>query len=131
VAENNRQADERRRARASQVFVTAEPYLREGEPISSIEVSVTNTSQQPIYDLTLLWHEGAGEWTDLGDPVYFPVLIPGQEYKAGTGIEPTLPIGRFLLDPYLTGAAVTFRDAAGEHWRLDSYGQPDPEPASR
>jgi hypothetical protein len=69
--ENERQALERRRAQASQVFVLAKPDIREGEPISSIEVTVKNTSRQPIYDLNLLWRDETGEWIELGDPSTF------------------------------------------------------------
>jgi hypothetical protein len=128
--ENERQALERRRSQASQVFVLAEPDIREGEPISSIEVTVKNTSRQPIYDLNLLWRDETGEWIELGDPVDLRVLLPDDQHKWGTGIEPSLPIQSFLGDPYLIGAAIIFRDAAGVHWRLDSDGQLDQEPGA-
>ena len=54
VKQYDRDVADRHRAQASQVFVLANPYIREGEPVSSIEVTVKNTSQQPIYDLACL-----------------------------------------------------------------------------
>jgi hypothetical protein len=93
VEENKRQGYDRHRAQASQVFVLANPHIREGEPISSIEVTVKNTSQQPIYDLNLLWRDESGKWTELDDPVDLRVLLPGDEHKWSTSIEPSIPIG--------------------------------------
>jgi hypothetical protein len=131
IDERKREAAERRRAQARQVFISAEPYIQEGKPISVISVNVKNTSQQPIYDLILLWREGTGEWEKLPDPVDLRVLLPGEHHEWGTSIEPSLPIQRFLLDPHLISAAIIFRDAAGVHWRLDSNGQLEEEPATR
>ena len=127
IKERKRESAERRRAQANQVFVSAEPYEQEGEPISVIEVSVKNTSQQPIYDLNLLWPDETGEWIDIGDPVSLRVLLPGKEHKWGTSTEPSIPIQRLLMDPHVIRAAITFRDAARVHWRLDSDGQLDEE----
>jgi hypothetical protein len=124
VAENKRQAGERRRAQASQVFISAEPYRpNDAGTVSVISVSVSNTSLQPIYDVYLLWHGETGEWIGMGDPVDLRVLLPGEKHDWGTSIEPSLPIRRVLMDPYLIGAAITFRDAAGVHWQLGTDGQ--------
>ena len=71
VEENKRQGHDRHRAQASQVFVLANPYIREGEPIRSIEVTVKNTSQQPIYDLNMLDRDETGQWIELDDPSTF------------------------------------------------------------
>ncbi len=80
LKEREREADERRRAQASHVFISAEPYRPEAEPISVISVIVRNTSQQPIYYLRLLWPNETGEWFDIGDPVDASVLMPGEQH---------------------------------------------------
>ena len=130
LEQHKREVHDRRRAQASRVFVLANPSLQEDEPISSIEVSVKNTSQQPIYDLILLWRDETGEWIELGDPVYLRVLLPDEQHNWGTGIEPSIPIQSFLRDPSVIGSAILFRDAAGVRWRLDSYAQLDEGPVT-
>jgi hypothetical protein len=37
---------------------------------------VKNSSEQPIYDLTITWHEGSLRSGD--EPGYWPVLMPGR-----------------------------------------------------
>lgn len=94
-----------------------------------MSVTVTNTSQQPIYDLILLWPDETGEWIDIGDSPS-PVLMPGQQYEAATSVEPSVSIQNLLMDPHVIKAAVVFRDAAAVHWRLQSDGQLDEEPVT-
>jgi hypothetical protein len=125
--ERKREAEQRRRAQAGRVFIRAEPCIREGEPISTVAVIVKNTSEQPIYDLVLLWRNETGEWIDAGGPVDSLILMPEEEHKWGTGVEP-VPIHSFLADPSVIRAAVVFRDAADVYWRLRSDGHFDEEP---
>jgi hypothetical protein len=127
LEERKREAAERRRAQASRVFVWAEPSPKISDPITAIALTVMNTSQQPIYDQTLLWRDRTGEWTEAQAQFRFPVLMPGEQQNFATAFEPGLPYKDFLLDTSLLAAAVVFRDAAGVHWRLRSDGQLDEE----
>jgi hypothetical protein len=56
------QAD-RRRAQASRVFITIsrDPSQGASDP-GTVTVRVTNTSQQPVYDLTIGWRKGTAPW---------------------------------------------------------------------
>lgn len=129
LEERRREAVDRRRFQASRVFISAEPAHREGEPIRVMGVTVNNTSEQPIYDLILLWPDGTGGWIDIGDPPH-PVLMPGGQWELGTSIEPSVPIRSYLTDPWLISAAIVFRDAADVHWRLHADGRLDEEPVT-
>jgi hypothetical protein len=127
----NDQRAEQRRAQASRILISAEPrpdpQTSAAEPIDTNFVLVTNTSQQPIYDLKFLFREADGEWTALDDPPEpAPVLMPGGRYQYPFEID--LPYISFLQDPSLVGAGVVFRDASSVHWRLYSDGRLDEEP---
>lgn len=117
---------ERRRAQASHIFLTktgkqsftAGPEGGDGETEINkvVEATCTNTSDQPVFDVTFTWY-----WVDFplpegkkGDPV--PVLMPGRDVTRG---EPS-----FIVPPEATPIAdVTFRDAAGVIWRRDLKGE--------
>ena len=129
------QRAEQRRAQASRILISAEPHPDpdssefKGFVIDTTFVVVTNTSQQPIYDLKFLFREANGEWTELDDPdPPVLVLMPGGRYQNPFDID--LPYINFLLDPSLIAAGVVFRDASGVHWRLYSDGRLDEEPVT-
>jgi hypothetical protein len=82
----NDQRTEQRRAQASRILISAEPRpdpeTGAGKPIRTNFALVTNTSQQPIYDLKFLFREADGEWTALDDPPEPAlVLMPGKQYQ--------------------------------------------------
>jgi hypothetical protein len=127
------QRAEQRRAQATRILISAEPRpdpeTSGGEPVSTNFVLVTNTSQQPIYDLKFLFREADGEWTQLDEPdPPAPALMPGEKYQYPFEID--LPHLNFLLDRSLIAAGVVFRDASGVHWRLYSDGRLDEEPVT-
>jgi hypothetical protein len=93
-------------------------------------VGVKNTSQQPIYDLSLFWRTGSGERDEHLGPAGLTVLMPDERNAFVAGIAPGLPADSFLLDTSLLRASVVFRDAAGVRWRLRSDGQLDEEPVT-
>jgi hypothetical protein len=102
--ERAREAAERRRAQAAQVFITTGGLT----PDTSDEIVIRNTSEQPIYDLAALR-------TDDAELQRLPFLMPGDEYPFFAAIQNaagTMPL--VWLD---------FRDAAGLHWRTTSRGE--------
>ncbi len=113
LRESNRQALERRRAQASQVFMWG--AWEKGRVV----FHVRNTSRQPVYRLQLEWDlplpdlDRSGlEWRD--EP-----LMPGEEY-ASTRASP-------VADILAPGISATFRDCAGIWWRIRTNGQLEEE----
>jgi hypothetical protein len=72
------------------------------------ELTVVNTSDQPVYDTQLRWHRGSAShgWPN---PESLGTMMPGSEEKR---------IRRFPLDTNVavSGAILMFRDAAGVKW---------------
>lgn len=130
LEERQREAAERRRAQASRVFIWIRASPEGSDPINTAVVGVKNTSQQPIYDLSLSWRIGSGEQNEHPGPAGLTVLMPDEQHAFVAGITPGLPADSFLLDTSLLGASVVFRDAAGVRWRLRSDGHPDEEPVT-
>lgn len=120
VAEFARQAEQARRAQAARVFLTQDAFKGRGDrsraaygesigigPKSpSITATAHNTSDQPIYDAELYWHQGSMVY-----PTSVPVgtLLPGVTFDSKRD---------FPRDTKLevTGAVLRFRDAAGAKW---------------
>jgi hypothetical protein len=102
-----REARERRRAQAAQVFTwIGERPVRDGEAPRPA-ACVRNTSRQPVYDISVGWgSSGVGTWR---------VLLPDEENAipgAGSSVaDGTVPI------------LIEFRDAAGVRWRATSHGE--------
>lgn len=125
------QREERRRAQARRILISAEPRPDPStsvsvDPISTNFVTVMNTSSQPIYDLRLLFRED-GEWTQPFISPDMAFLPPGERYEYPFSID--LSPFDFMLDTSLIGAIVVFRDADGVWWRRSSDGQLSEEPA--
>jgi hypothetical protein len=101
-----RDIEQRRRAQASQVFISVEP--RPGVHSEDVRQAayIRNTSAQPVYDIVL----GLGETGDQG----WPVLLPGRELvRSGLGTD------------FASGKCpvwATFRDSAGVRWRTAGDG---------
>lgn len=130
LGERKREAEERRRAQASRVFIyeerlDADPRVSPPElsargerPQPVVVAYVMNTSQQPVYNVIIGWHLGTAP---KGQHHRMP-LMPGAEDK---DTEP-VPPGAV---PEMFGAVVFFRDAAGVTWRTRPDGQLDEIPA--
>ena len=127
--ERKRDADARRRAQASRVFIheerlDADPRVpqasraaRGEQPQPVVVAHVMNASEQPVYNVTISWHLG----TEPKGPRYFPPLMPGDEDKDIQPVPPGAPPDKF-------GAVAFFRDAAGVTWRTRPDGQLDEIP---
>jgi hypothetical protein len=131
-----RQQDEdRRREQACRVYIWTEertspmtqaqreslgPALRE-----AAAVHVKNSSRQPIYDLTISWHQGTAPW---GEPDRIPVLLPDKQEGRTRAYPEDLPPS---VDLSLFGAVARFRDAAAVHWLLRPDGRLEEDTQAR
>jgi hypothetical protein len=127
AAERARQAEQAHRAQAARVFLTEDPFKGRGdrsmaaygESIGmgpkppSITATVHNTSDQPIYDAELCWHQGS---TVYPTPVPVGTLLPGATHNITRDFASDANLG-------VSGAVLHFRDAAGTTWtrRPDGY----------
>lgn len=127
-----READERRRAQASRVFIheerlDADPRVSQaslaarGERPQPVVIAyVMNTSQQPVYNVLISWrlgHESVGKH-------HMMPLMPGADDKDIMVVPPD-------ADPATFGAVVFFRDAARVTWRTRPGGEPEEIPAGQ
>lgn len=129
------QAEERRRAQASRIFIWTEPRtspLTQAQRASmgtalreSTAVHVKNTSQQPIYDLTISWHQGTAR---RGEPDHIPVLLPDKQADLARAYPGDLPPS---VDLSLFGAVARFRDATAVNWLLRADGHLDEDPPTQ
>ena len=134
LEERTRDTAERRRAQASRVFIWTElgldPGWTQAQRASgmfapeAVIAHIKNTSEQPVYDLTISWHKGTAPW---GEPDHILVLMPGDQKDRVHSMDPDLPSN---VDRSVFGAVARFRDAAGAHWRLRPGGQLDEEPVT-
>lgn len=115
VAENNRQAAERRRAQASSVFI--------GLPIRGIRLvqpSAQNASSFPVHDAQFWYYgpDGLSDPDDLGMIMPGPVGLNGKQMRYEEAVERTI---------------LTFRDAEGIRWirRADGTLQEQNRPTAR
>jgi hypothetical protein len=136
--------DERRRAQACQVFIelnrqpaaltapdpeSAGPDPAGGAPTTwQVAASVRNSSQQPVYDVYVIWLLGT---TRLGRPDPAARLLPGHEVTFERGPDSAAP--GTPVDPDALTAFLTFRDTAGVRWTVREDGtlsdiSPAPEP---
>jgi hypothetical protein len=97
-----REAEERRKAQAAQVFVTIGGLT----PDMAELVRMVNSSDQPIYDLVASWVDGA-------ELQRVPHLMPGEVNPFSAA----LPAG---AGPWVV--QLEFHDAAGLSWRRTSGG---------
>lgn len=117
--ERKREAGERRRAQATGVYITIDRggmATTQAQRASGVRdpgfatARVTNTSNQPVYDLVISWHKGTAPW---GDPDTADVLMPVDYLERMRAFPDNLPP---TVNLSLFGAVVRFRDAAGVHW---------------
>ncbi|MGN6792660.1 MAG: hypothetical protein ACTHJW_09755 [Streptosporangiaceae bacterium] len=121
--------EEHRRAQACQVFIelkrTSAP-----EGAGRVATTVHNNSQQPIYDLYVIWLLGT---TRLGRPDPAARLMPGQQVcfeRSPDRADGDVPESPAASAEALT-AFLTFRDTAGIRWTVREDGTfSDISPAS-
>jgi hypothetical protein len=112
--------EERRRAQACQVFIELK---RTSAPkgVGRVAATVHNNSQQPIYDLYVIWLLGT---TRMGKPDPAARLLPGQQVCFERNPEPAegdAPDSPAASAESLT-AFLTFRDTAGIRWTVREDG---------
>ncbi len=137
--------EERRRAQACQVFIELKrlgsgelagqelgsdgsPEAGDGDGAWRVAATVHNNSQQPIYDLYVIWLLGN---TRMGRPDPVARLLPGQQICFERASEPDGD-GSAVADPEAPTAFLTFRDTAGVRWTVREDGtlsdiSPSPE----
>jgi hypothetical protein len=137
LAKLQRETQEQRGAQAKRILVTQELTLaplpdqvqgavpgKTRAPAVSIEV--TNTSDMPIYKLTISWHKGNAIWTD---PDHRPLLLPGKKVGHFQPLPLDLPAN---VDRSIYGGVVYFRDANRIYWRTRPNGeQPEELPSGQ
>jgi hypothetical protein len=132
LSERKREAEQRRRDQATQVFIsqlhgsyseleTADAkgqFVTENwpDPIQ-VRVTVVNASHQPIYDAALRWHSGSAGHGD-PNPEPLGIIMPGEESKRKREFPPD-------TDMTVSGAVLRFRDAAGITWIRRPDGSPE------
>jgi hypothetical protein len=125
LRERRREAEERRRAQAAQVFVWQDPpelSQRGGDSITAWATTVAhvlNTSKQPVFNLRIMWvytGKPAGKYVLRAAP-----LMPGEE-DTGVDTLPLLAERSFDTDTVAAvlddqTAVAIFDDSAGLSWR--------------
>ena len=109
--------EERRRAQACQVFIELD---RSGGPAQAaclVAATVHNNSQQPVYDLYVIWQLGT---TRMGKPDPAARLLPGQDLAFERA--PEQDSDGSQGGPDAVTAFLTFRDAAGVRWTVREDG---------
>ena len=99
-----REARERRRAQAAKVFAA----IGGQRPDMAGLIRISNSSDQPIYDLAVSWAGGAELPRE-------PRLLPGEQHRFRVALA-----GDAVIPPVVR---LDFRDAAGLRWRTTSQGQ--------
>jgi hypothetical protein len=103
-----RDAEERRRTQAAQVFTWVETSISANDVCPSdpgVIVHVSNSSQQPVYDVAVTLPAGTE---------FLRLLLPKEQFTF-RGDDPVTADSHFF-------AQLTFRDAAGLRWRTSSEG---------
>lgn len=108
LEQSNREAGERRRAQAAQVYLAVEDLPFEGDPADMRSAArLRNESALPVYDIMLGLAESADQ--------HRQVLLPGKELTR-PGLGTAFADGRRPV-------WAAFRDSAGIRWRITAYGQ--------
>lgn len=119
------EAVERRSSQALQVLVQEERYTYQAVGKATekdITVYVSNTSQQPIYEVWFSWHSGDKSYAQNRRDE--PLMPGGKDHDSAQ-----VPLD---VDPDEFGAVVIFRDRAGVWWRARPDGRLDEvEPGSK
>jgi len=123
--------DERRRSQACRVFIDlarpAEAPADEEAPCQ-VTATVRNSSDQPVYDLYVIWQRGT---VRMGRPDAVARLLPGDQASFERGPQSDDSDGP--ADPAALNAFLTFRDTVGVRWTVREDGTlsdvaPSPHP---
>jgi hypothetical protein len=129
IEQRKSDADVRHRAQASRVFiwedrVSSDPRVSQaqsaasGRPPRPVAVArVSNTSQQPVYEVFVSWHHGSAlvnRWPRRP-------LMPD-------GVDEVVQEIPETVNPKTFGAVLNFRDASGTYWRTSPEGVLDEIP---
>ena len=134
IRQREREAADRRREQASRVFIQTVTGSDSRIPQTqravddltheAVTARITNTSVQPIYDVTIGWRRGTAPW---GEPDHIAVLMPNEANQLIRG----LPVDLHpTVNRSLFSAVARFRDSFGVRWLLRPNGQLDEEPPS-
>ncbi len=106
----DRDLDQRRRDQAARVFAwTEQRPFDDDQADPRAAACVRNTSQQPVYDVSVGWGtSGQQRW---------PVLLPGAEH--------VIPGAGSSVADGTSAVWAQFRDAQGVDWRTTSTGELD------
>jgi hypothetical protein len=119
LKERQREAEERRRAQASRVFIEAgHQPPRQGKAINGVtsartSAKIINDSNQPIYEAEIIWHDGA---LSIAEILSWTAATPVGVVMPGASVSQT------TADPDARTAGVRFRDAADIRWVRSSDG---------
>jgi hypothetical protein len=108
LEERKREASARRRMQASQIIITHYSYDVDSGPYVNIGATVANNSNEPVYQAQLYWHL---ESESYGDPN--PLFVGTIPAGSGFARDRKFPLSANKL---VSGAVLTFRDAAGLSW---------------
>src|SRR5215469_10421280 len=114
--------DERRRAQACRVFIELDRSASPGQSPWRVTATVRNTSDQPVYDMYVIWQLGT---VRMGKPDPVARLLPGEQvtfergHRAADGSDGA---DVALSDPSALSAFLTFRDTAGVRWTVREDG---------
>jgi hypothetical protein len=116
--------DQRRRAQACQVFIDLTRFAGltttrsdSAAPPPVVTATVRNNSQQPVYDLYVIWQLGT---VRMGRPDRAARLLPGHEVCFERAPEPSASDSGD--DPPALSGFLTFRDATGTRWTVREDG---------
>lgn len=121
---------ERRRAQACRVFIELDRPVGvasagHGESASlgqspwHVTATVRNTSDQPVYDMYVIWQLGT---VRMGKPDPVARLLPGEQVTFERGRQAADASSAALTDPAALNAFLTFRDTAGVRWTVREDG---------
>jgi hypothetical protein len=110
--ERKREAEDRRRAQASRVFIWEERGMNRPAnvpPFPGVTAHVVNSSDQPVYDAELVWRRGADLYGS-PNPQPLPTIMPGGPFVSVSRAFPS------DSSPDACGTVLRFRDASGVRW---------------
>jgi hypothetical protein len=126
LKQRKREAAEHHRAQASRIFIELErgSDIRVGQAQvaagavrgETVTARVRNTSELPVYNPELRWHEGGSLAPLPINPEPLATLMPGADDERTQPIRPG-------ADPSQFGAIFRFREANETIWDLDSEGR--------
>ena len=128
LAKLERETQEQRSAQARRILVTQELAPRQrpdqvqgagsDKTLSeAVVIDVNNTSDMPIYELTISWHKGTALWAN---PDHRPLLQPGKKAQQFYPLPLDLPAN---VDRSVFGGVVYFRDANRIYSRIRPNGE--------